>query len=236
MADPGEEGGAQYVFITENQETKSSSRGYNGRALAKYPNGDNYDGQWIAGIREGQGVYRYANGEKYDGEWLKNRKHGIGRMTYFKKGEEDGQYNGFWENGRRHGEGVFQYKNGDVYSGWWKHGEKEGTGTYIFKSTGMKLFGDWVNGAISKGRWIYPNGMYYEGGFENNKPKGEGKWVFKNGNVLDGEYEQKEKPKDDEAEPVELEEGQVEKPQYLLEWHSHSNITESAHHVNSVEQ
>ena len=160
-------------------------------------------------------------------------------MTYFKKGEEDGQYNGFWEHGRRHGEGVFQYKNGDVYSGWWKHGEKEGTGTYIFKSTGMKLFGEWVNGTISKGRWIYPNGMYYEGGFENNKPKGEGKWVFKNGNVLDGEYEQKEKVLGEDEEPPaeeEGEEGAVKKPKFTLTWHSHSNITESAHHVNSVEQ
>jgi hypothetical protein len=29
----------------------------------------------------------------------------------------------------------------------------------------MKLYGDWTAGAITKGKWIYPNGMYYEGGF-----------------------------------------------------------------------
>ena len=169
MADEADDG-PMYVFITENQETKTTSRGYNGRAMAHYPNGDTYDGQYINGIREGYGVYRYANGEKYEGEWHLNLKHGIGRMSYFKKGEQDGEYNGFWEHGRRHGEGVFTYKNGDVYSGWWKHGEKEGTGTYTFKSTNMKMFGDWVAGQITKGKWIYPNGMYYEGGFKNNKP------------------------------------------------------------------
>ena len=65
-------------------------------------------------------------------------------MTY----EKAGEYNGFWENGRRHGEGVFTYLNKDTYSGWWKFGEKEGTGCYTFKSTGMKLFGDWLNGQI----------------------------------------------------------------------------------------
>ena len=113
-------------------------------------------------------------------------------MFYKKKvGEEDeaklvddGYYNGFWENGRRHGEGVFNYMNGDQYSGWWKHGEKEGTGTYHFKSTGMKLFGEWAGGNIQTGSWIYPNGMKYDGNFKSNKPDGKGKWVFKNGNTL----------------------------------------------------
>ena len=52
-----------------------------------------------------------------------------------------------------------------------------------------------------QGKWIYPNGMYYEGTFENNKPKGDGKWVFKNGNVLNGTYTQK---------PKELGEGEEE--------------------------
>ena len=229
-----EEGGPKYVFITENREQKSTSRGYSGKAIAKYPNGDSYEGYFIDGSREGRGVYRYSsNGEKYDGEWIKNFKHGIGRMTYAKAGE----YNGFWENGRRHGEGVFTYTNGDVYSGWWKFGEKEGTGTYTFKSTGMKLFGEWSAGQILQGKWIYPNGMFYEGSFENNKPKGAGKWVFKNGNVLDGQYEQKEKVAgEEEEEPAEEEEGAVKKPKFTLEWHSSSNIAEAAHCVNSVEQ
>ena len=163
MAEDGERPG--YIFITENQETKSTSRGYNGRATAKYPNGDTYDGQYINGYRVGFGVYRYANGEKYEGEWNDNHKHGIGKMSYVKKGDQDGEYNGFWEHGKRHGEGVFTYKNGDSYSGWWRHGEKEGTGTYKFKSTGMHMFGEWTAGQITKGKWIYPNGMFYEGEF-----------------------------------------------------------------------
>jgi len=130
-----------------------------------------------------------ASGEKYEGEWKQNAKHGIGRMFYMKESKPIGEYNGFWENAKRHGEGIMTYANGDTYSGWWKFGEKEGTGTYTFKETGMKLFGDWTSGSITKGKWIYPNGMYFEGGFEKNKPKGEGKWFFKNGNCLEGEYE-----------------------------------------------
>ena len=71
----------------------------------------------------------------------------------------------------------------------------------------MKLVGDWVNGEISKGRWIYPNGFYYEGSFKNNKPEGEGKWHCKDGNVVSGAYEQKKKETEDEAPPEEEEEG-----------------------------
>ena len=184
-------------MITENREKKHISREYAGKGTAYYPNQDIYEGDFQDGIREGRGKYFYAsNGDKYDGEWKQNFKHGIGKMLYNGKGE----YNGYWENGRRHGEGVFSYPNGDVYSGWWKFGEKEGTGTYTFKATGMKLFGQWKMSKIETGRWIYPNGMYYEGSFENNKPSGKGKWVYKNGNTLSGVYEQKKKGEDEEEE------------------------------------
>ncbi len=37
---------------------------------------------------------------------------------------------------------------------------------------------------------MYPNGTFFEGQYDKNKPKGTGKWNFDNGNVLDGEYTQ----------------------------------------------
>lgn len=57
MAD--DEEGPKYVFITENGETKTTSRGYTGKAIAQYPNGDVYDGDFVDGHREGRGTYRY---------------------------------------------------------------------------------------------------------------------------------------------------------------------------------
>jgi hypothetical protein len=149
MADEEER---KYTFITENGETKTTSRGYTGKAIANYENGDVYDGDFANGIREGSGTYRYGkNKDVYTGDWINNLKHGIGKMTYNMAeppadGDEDkpvepkiGEYQGYWENGRRHGEGVFTYPNGDVYSGWWRFGKKEGTGLYVSKDTGMKL-------------------------------------------------------------------------------------------------
>ena len=178
-----------YQLRTENNELKASSRGFTGLGTATYENNDIFEGDFLDGRRDGRGTYRYyKSGNKYQGDWSQNNKHGIGKMSYNNVGE----YHGYWEHNRRHGEGVFTYTNGDVYSGWWKFGEKSGFGTYVFKATGMKMTGTWAEGKLTIGKWIYPNGLYFEGGFENNKPKGEGTWYFKNGNTLVGTFEQLE--------------------------------------------
>jgi hypothetical protein len=82
---------------------------------------------------------------------------------------------GYFQHGKRHGEGIFTYPNKDVYSGMWKHGKKSGQGVYVYNATGIKLMGEWSEGLIKRGRWILPNGVYYEGEFENNKPTKSGK-------------------------------------------------------------
>ena len=45
--------------------------------------------------------------------------------------------------------------------------------------------------------------MYFEGGYELNKPKGDGRWVFKDGNVLNGSYTHKAK-EEGEGEEAEV--------------------------------
>ena len=242
MADDGENE-RKYTIITENSEVKHTSRGYTGKATAKYENGDVYDGDFVNGIREGSGRYSYGkNNDVYVGDWVNNDKHGIGKMIYNMdeppaEGEEDkpvepkiGEYQGYWENGRRHGEGVFTYPNGDIYSGWWKFGKKEGTGTYVSKETGMRMQGIWANSEMSTGRWIYPNGVFYEGSFKNNKPSGEGTWHFDNGNTLKGVYTQKQK-----GNPEEEEEESAPK-EYESVFQADTGISKSAYLVNSVEQ
>jgi hypothetical protein len=60
------------------------------------------------------------------------------------------------------------YINEDIYSGKWNNGKKDGQGTYIFKETGMKYVGSFKSGHFVKGKWIYPNGTFFEGNFDNN--------------------------------------------------------------------
>ena len=50
----------------------------------------------------------------------------------------------------------------------------------------MKLFGEWTAGQITTGKWIYPNGMLYEGKFLNNQFQQKGKCEDNEGNVYEG--------------------------------------------------
>ena len=219
MADDGEQG--EYNLVLEDGTVKNSSRDYNGKATATYQNGEIYEGNFIGGLREGFGKYSYTNGDVYEGNFKENLKHGIGKMTYH---EGIGTYHGYFESGKRHGEGVFIYKNGDVYSGWWKDGKKEGMGTYVLKESNMKMEGVWSNGFIAGGKWIFPNGVYFEGGFDNNQPKGEGVWVFPNGNTCKGEYSQTIIPSEEEGV----------KDTVKVAWATFSQLHESASAINTV--
>jgi len=84
----------------------------------------------------------------------------------------------------------------------------------------MKMFGEWGTGQIKSGKWVYPNGVFFEGQFENNKPIGEGSWHFKNGNKLEGAYAQKPKEANDEDPEPEAAEGEeaTAKPKFDLVW------------------
>ncbi len=82
------------------------------------------------------------------------------------------------------------YLNKDVYSGNWANGKKDGQGTYIFFKTGEKYVGNFKNGQLVKGKWLYPNGSYFQGAFGFNQPKGAGSWNFANGNCVEGVYTQ----------------------------------------------
>ncbi|SOV77090.1 conserved Plasmodium protein, unknown function [Plasmodium sp. gorilla clade G3] len=87
-------------------------------------------------------------------------------------------YYGNYMNGLKHNEGMMVYENGDVYIGMWKFGEKNGPGKYIYKKCKSILEGNWVEGYLSYGKWILPNGMYFVGRFRQNKPTGDGTWIF----------------------------------------------------------
>jgi hypothetical protein len=210
--------GPKYELYPQGQDVPRAemSKMFSGFGKAFYPNGDTYDGVFIEGYRRGKGIYTFKkNGDKYDGFYEENKKHGFGKMAYTSKtGEEEeeaaedekpsmraGTYLGYFNAGLRGGkagaeekesEGTFTYANGDIYVGQWQSGKKHGRGSYSYAKDGTKLVGDWVQGKITNGEWIFPNGTFYSGKFRYNKPFGKGVWVFKNGNQLTGEYIQKE--------------------------------------------
>ncbi|CAD8054128.1 unnamed protein product [Paramecium primaurelia] len=210
-------------FLPEGDQKTKSSRDYTGKGQAKYANNEIYEGDYVDGKRNGKGKYNYANGDLYFGDFINNVKHGIGKLTY----KEKGDYFGQWENGKRHGEGIFTYPNKDQYSGWWAFGKKEGNGTYIYNDTGMRLVGQWKENKFVSGRWILPNGTYYEGEFDNNKPNKVGVWYFKNGNKIQGTYNQKIIPNDDPDD---------KKLNIEMKWASNGYLYQNADLVNAHEK
>ena len=99
----------------------------------------------------------------------------------------------------------------------------------------MKLVGLWNDGLYVKGKWVLPNGTYFDGSFTKSLPNGRGtpitpflgKWVFTNENVVEGDYSQAL----EEKESVEGE----KKPEVKLSWKTAANITNAAQKVNSTE-
>ena len=60
-----------------------------------------------------------------------------------------------------------------------------------------------MQGHMISGKWIYPNGSFFEGGFDHDKPKGAGVWTFENGNQVKGTYKQIRKV-DDVANDIKI--------------------------------
>ena len=215
MAEEQQQELKEYVITKIGEDGKTTqdktSEDYTGRAQVQYPNGDVFDGFFLNGVRDGKGTMTYAEqGTKYEGEWKNNLKEGIGKMTFGTEGE----YTGHFVAGQRNGEGVYKYlKTKDLYSGSWKNGLKHGKGTFIFYDTKMKIVGDWFNGQILEGKWIFSNGTYFEGKFENNYPKGEGIWHFINGNVIKGEFTHEVKELEEKAK-------EKAKKEIIIDWKS----------------
>lgn len=88
-----------------------------GKGKATYPSGDTYEGEYRAGLREGEGVYVYkAKGWRYAGGFKAGLRHGLGTMTY-SNGE---RYVGYWAGGVKCGQGTMYFASKDIYTGDWK--------------------------------------------------------------------------------------------------------------------
>ena len=65
-----------------------------GVAIAHYPTGDRYEGEWVDGVHEGQGVYIWAEGDMYVGQWARGMKDGVGTCFYADHVDGEGRHRG----------------------------------------------------------------------------------------------------------------------------------------------
>merc|ERR1711974_543007 len=88
-----------------------------------HQSGNRYKGDYVDGIKEGQGIFWWTSGphagERYEGEFRHDRRNGVG---------------------------VYWFANGDVFEGHWINGKRHGQGQMMFESDGNILNGTWFEG------------------------------------------------------------------------------------------
>lgn len=142
----------------------------------QFKNGDIYEGSWVDGQFEGQGLYLYSKNQalleesptfsQFRGIYKEGRRL-EGELRY-----ENGDiyYGTFNEEGMKEC-GVQKYENGDEYSGEFKEGARS-HGVMKFKS-GEEYSGEWKNGLFhGSGKINYENGIVYKGEFQNGNKHG----------------------------------------------------------------
>jgi hypothetical protein len=108
----------------------------------EFPNGIKFEGQInIDGLPDGRGKITYPDGTNYEGEWLKGKKHGKGKQMF----AAQEHYEGNWKDNMKDGEGTYVFANGDQYIGCYKNDLREGRGTY-YHANGINYEGNWEKG------------------------------------------------------------------------------------------
>ncbi|XP_058963268.1 radial spoke head 1 homolog [Pocillopora verrucosa] len=173
------------LFLGEYEGERNEKDERHGFGRALLPNGDEYEGDYKNGKRNGNGKYTFLKSKaRYEGEYSNGQKCGQGKFWY-----PDGSiYEGTWAEGLRNGYGKYTYANGDVYEGMWKDGRKHGQGEYIYKDKGIRYRGNWSDGISKDHGKLITSSFTYHGTFSGEEPVGTGKFHFDAGCEQEGEY------------------------------------------------
>jgi len=164
------------AYVSDQLYQGSAYSGYvnelrqpDGKGTMKYSNGTEYTGDWVNGVRQGQGKMKYDNGV-YEGEWQNDQKNGRGTYIW-----NDGKkYEGTYVDDVRSGEGIFtgwvDLTNGysGTYYGKSKNDQFDGYGSFLFDN-GDKFEGIYKENYFWSGIYTQKDGFQYE--IINGKPQ-----------------------------------------------------------------
>lgn len=141
-----------------------------GLGVFTHKNGDVYEGHFIDGLAEGEGLYKYSDDVLYKGSMLKDFKHGFGCETYHNKDI----YHGHFEMGEKTGQGRYDFHNGAYYDGELYCNMKDGKG--LLKTEQGEIYNGFWKDDMRHGQGILKlkNGDSYKGEFSNNMKDGYG--------------------------------------------------------------
>lgn len=112
-----------------------------GKGTLVFPSGARYEGDFVGGLRQGHGAMTYVTGDRYVGNWVDNWPHGKGAITY-----ANGQrYEGDWVRDVKQGKGIYTWPSGQRYEGEFAGNEYSGSGLMTY-ANGDRFAGKWVEG------------------------------------------------------------------------------------------
>jgi hypothetical protein len=127
-------------------------------------NNESYDGQFTNGKRNGIGKMIFSNKDEYQGNWVNDVIEGNGRLMYGieydgSKKTYKGYYDGQWLQGKRNGKGIY-WDNGYEFNGNWINDKRNGAGEISFYDgreliiselgglNAVRFTGEWYNDSI----------------------------------------------------------------------------------------
>ncbi len=155
----------------------------NGYGIAKFDNGDMYEGFFTNGQYDGYGVYAWASGATYDGAWKAGARDGDATFYY-----SDGSYGGVNYSGDKFQSGYAKitYESGNSFEGMMKNGTFSGYGRFKFAS-GDVYEGNFANGDYDGlGKYTFASGTVHIGYFSAGQYHGKGIEVSSSGQVWGG--------------------------------------------------
>jgi len=183
-----------------------------GLGRCAYANGATYYGNWVNGVRDGKATYYFKDGSYYIGFWKNDLQHGEGK--YYDK-KADNTISGTWKDGvapyalapkpnptptTATTTGQMTFEGGAKFDGPVAEAKPinstttkcvsgnclNGFGKYLF-ANGVAYEGYFVNGSANgKGKVTYKDGGSYVGDLVNGKMEGRGIFLYANGNTYDG--------------------------------------------------
>lgn len=155
-----------------------------GQGRMSWANGDQYDGEFLAGLMHGKGRFISTYSGTYKGNYVHGRMEGRGLFTY-----PDGSfYEGEFVGNQFHGKGKLVNPRGDVYHGDFEKNKMHGHGKWMFADKSIYI-GQVAEGIIEgKGELQRPSGEKYTGDFVAGKMHGQGVYTDAQGNQYTGEF------------------------------------------------
>lgn len=143
-----------FLFLFVSQFISAQSIPYEAPFIGNLnlPGETQYNGLIWNGLAHGLGTIRFANGDQIDGNFIAGHPHGIMHIIF---ANNSGHYTGRTNGRRPHGHGTWFYQNNETLTGNWLNGEAHGVMTRTL-TNGNQQEEEWIQGLPANIVWDHP--------------------------------------------------------------------------------